>query len=443
MGEEQYYTVTASSLNIRSRPGTEYEVVGSVDRGEEIISPDLEGWAPILLEDDTIGWVSRKYLREGQEAAPGPVEPGKPAPQFSHIDFPIFEKKLTETFGTPDHHQFERKNITLIDLSEFAPSLDHVKDAMTGQKFTRVQGHRLMEGPLKKALRLVCERGLAGELKTYNGCFCIRPMKSGSSPSVHSWGLAIDFNTDTNPYQKPAPSFADMVRDLSDDLVRCFAEAGFEWGGLWHSCKDPMHFQLPWNRKWQASSDPLRPEVYSPEALAAEPIILVPGEFDFDTKAGAIAAIKAECRKQGIDLPEQIAYVLATVQHETCDTFKPVREAFYISDDFDRAEAWRRSHLRYYPYYGRGYVQLTWKDNYRKYSEILGIDLVNHPDLAMEPPTALFILVHGFKHGAFTGKKITDYINSQGANFFKARQCINGFDKAKEIAALAKKFLAA
>ncbi len=121
----------------------------------------------------------------------------------------------------------------------------------------------LLEGPLKKALRLVCERGLAGELKTYDGCFNIRPMKSGRSLSVHSWGLALDFNAETNPFQYPGPSFSDMVRDFSDDFVRCFAEAGFEWGGIWKSVKDPMHFQLPWTQDWQESSAPLRPEVYS------------------------------------------------------------------------------------------------------------------------------------------------------------------------------------
>jgi hypothetical protein len=49
-----------------------------------------------------------------------------------------------------------------------------------------------------------------------------------------------------------------------------------------------------------------------------------------------------------------MAYVLATTQWETAQTFKPVREAFW------KDEEWRRVNLaRYYPYYGRGFVQLT------------------------------------------------------------------------------------
>ena len=156
---------------------------------------------------------------------------------------------------------------------------------------------------------------------------------------------------------------------------------------------------------------------------------------DFSTKQGTIEAIKWECKAQRIGLNTQIAYVLATTEWETAQTFKPVREAFWLSED------WRRNNLRYYPYYGRGYVQLTWKTNYQKYSQILGVDLVNNPDLAMDNNIALFILVHGFKTGTFTGRKITDYINKNSTDFFNARRCINYTDHAYEIKKLAEKYL--
>ena len=100
-----------------------------------------------------------------------------------------------------------------------------------------------------------------------------------------------------------------------------------------------------------------------------------------------------------------------------------------------------QKNLRYYPYYGRGYVQLTWKNNYEKYSGLLGIDLVGTPDLALEPGVAAFVLVHGFKTGTFTGRKISDYISADKTDFVNARRCINGLDKAYEIARLAEKFM--
>ena len=128
---------------------------------------------------------------------------------------------------------------------------------------------------------------------------------------------------------------------------------------------------------------------------------------------------------------------IATTAIETASTFRPVREAFWLSED------WRRRNLRYYPYYGRGFVQITWKNNYEKYSKLLGVDLVNNPDLAMEPGIALFILVHGFKTGTFTGRKISDYINRGQTDFVNARRCINGRDHADDIARLADKFLRA
>jgi len=73
--------------------------------------------------------------------------------------------------------------------------------------------------------------------------------------------------------------------------------------------------------------------------------------------------------------PRWLAYYLATAKWETAGTMQPVREPFWLSEN------WRRLNLRYYPYYGRGYVQLTWKSNYQRQSQAdrTGIDLVTNP----------------------------------------------------------------
>lgn len=157
---------------------------------------------------------------------------------------------------------------------------------------------------------------------------------------------------------------------------------------------------------------------------------------DFSTKEGTVEAIKWECDQHGIGLAHQKAYVLATVEHETAGTFRPIAE-------YGKGKG--RSYGNPDPvtgrvYYGRGYVQLTWKRNYEKYSRILGVDLVSNPDKVMEPNLALFILVHGFKTGAFTGRRITDYINRERVDYRNARRCINGMDRADDIADLARKW---
>lgn len=147
-----------------------------------------------------------------------------------------------------------------------------------------------------------------------------------------------------------------------------------------------------------------------------------------------VKAIRATCEEQGLRMTEQQAYVVATVEHETAGTFAPVREAFWLD------EKWRRENLRYFPYYGRGYVQLTWMSNYEKYSKILKVDMVAHPDIALEPNSARFILVHGFKNGTFTGHNLERFINSNLVDYRSARRVINGLDKADHIKDLAKKW---
>lgn len=130
----------------------------------------------------------------------------------------------------------------------------------------------------------------------------------------------------------------------------------------------------------------------------------------------------------------QWAYVFATVFHETGATFHPVRESPRMSED------WRKRNFRYFPYYGRGYVQLTWDYNYKAYGTKLKIDLLKSPDLAMKPEFSWFILVDGFLKGVFTGRKISDYINATKKDYVNARRCINGTDKAQLIANYAKTF---
>jgi hypothetical protein len=154
--------------------------------------------------------------------------------------------------------------------------------------------------------------------------------------------------------------------------------------------------------------------------------------------AAVRASIVTTCQDVGLGLKPQIAYVLATAEWETNHTFKPVREAFWVKD----AETWRRNHLKYWPYYGRGYVQLTWQKNYDHYGKILGLDLVGNPDLALDHYGSLFVIVQGFKTGAFTGHKLSEYVNATGVNFKAARFCINGQDKAQEIADIAQGYLA-
>ena len=132
------------------------------------------------------------------------------------------------------------------------------------------------------------------------------------------------------------------------------------------------------------------------------------------------------------------AYVLATTFHETARTMEPIREygrgqgRAYGNADPETGQI----------YYGRGYVQLTWKENYRAMGHIVGWDLVAQPELALRPDVALEILFEGMDRGSFTGVGLEDFFTSS-SDWIGARKIINGTDKAEEIAELAKCFYAA
>lgn len=151
---------------------------------------------------------------------------------------------------------------------------------------------------------------------------------------------------------------------------------------------------------------------------------------------GDTRLIMAEAKRYGC-LRNQLAYILATARWETAQTMKPVKEAYWLS------EKWRAENLRYYPWFGRGFVQITWQRNYIKAGQKLDLDLTSDPDVVMQPDIAAKILVAGSMGGWFTGKSIPDYITLSKSDFKEARRVINGTDKAQTIARLAEQYDAA
>ena len=100
---------------------------------------------------------------------------------------------------------------------------------------TKIYCNKQLVEPLKAAFKDLIDRGFIDELKSWDGCFMIRKIRGGVNYSIHSWGLAVDVNA--------AENGLGVDPKLSDGFVKCFTDAGFEWGGLWKR-KDGMHFQL-------------------------------------------------------------------------------------------------------------------------------------------------------------------------------------------------------
>lgn len=130
-----------------------------------------------------------------------------------------------------------------------------------------------------------------------------------------------------------------------------------------------------------------------------------------------------------------LAYPLATTLHETAATMWPIEEYGkgsgqpYGKPDPVTGKA----------YYGRGFVQLTWKENYAKMTPIVqaafpddAIDLVGRPEQALVPVYAAEIMFYGMEAGSFRASSdgqrqtLQRYFSNTRDDAYGAREIING-----------------
>ncbi|WP_170842866.1 hypothetical protein [Pseudomonas panipatensis] len=200
--------------------------------------------------------------------------------------------------------------------------------------------------------------------------------------------------------------------------------------------------------------------IYSREHVAFAPNTPPLSTLSKDNLRNIILEIN-RCYKENYDKANllEIAYMLATVRHEA-NQFND-GEYFSSRPEFgslsyfnkydpvlaDSSDA--RENARFngntqegdgYKYRGRGCVHLTWKNNYLKASRRFSIDFISNPDLASEYRYSVPIMIWGMTEGVFTGRKLSDYINSGGVDYLHARKIINGMDKSSLIAGYALRF---
>ena len=137
----------------------------------------------------------------------------------------------------------------------------------------------------------------------------------------------------------------------------------------------------------------------------------------------------------------QIAYVLSTVKLECA--FKNQKEIWWENRSY-----WKVDPSTWKAYYGRGFIQLTHKYNYEKYTEIIRaswknfkdnnwnilncnqIDLVYNPDIVLQSnDLAAFIIMDWMKNGwpdRIKSKRLDYHINSTKTDYYHARIIVNG-----------------
>ncbi|MEM9218725.1 MAG: hypothetical protein AAGD25_30845 [Cyanobacteria bacterium P01_F01_bin.150] len=147
-----------------------------------------------------------------------------------------------------------------------------------------------------------------------------------------------------------------------------------------------------------------------------------------------------------------LAYILATIWHETARQLYPIHE-YGGTAYFTRMYEHRRDLGNTQPgdgarYCGRGYVQITGRANYHKFSQLLkqffpgeDVDIEANPDLALKPKLSAVIALYGMSHGTFTGRSLSNYIHGGVCDFVGARRIINPDNNGRKIAGYANIFL--
>ena len=117
-----------------------------------------------------------------------------------------------------------------------------IRNFADGKKITHFTCDKKMIPHLEKALRCVAKKQIDiwyleedQLIKNSAGCYANRKIAGTNVWSRHSRGMAIDINV---------PRGANRRINLQPkQVVECFLEAGFRWGGHWKS-PDFMHFEL-------------------------------------------------------------------------------------------------------------------------------------------------------------------------------------------------------
>ena len=157
----------------------------------------------------------------------------------------------------------------------------------------------------------------------------------------------------------------------------------------------------------------------------------------------AIPFLLKWCDHYGVTNPDHIGYIIGTVSGEA--VFLPQKE--WRANPTTQPHIYARQNQYWYTgFFGRGYVQLTWADNYLKLGKELGLgdQLYKNPDMVLEPDIAARICVVGMFKGIFSvdtrfnprpRAKLSLYDQANGSfDFLNARRIVNLTDKASTFA---------
>jgi hypothetical protein len=161
----------------------------------------------------------------------------RPIPAFPQI--PNGPTEIAKVFGDITRYvrndatlspEWEEKFITRLTLPK------PVRYAFSSALITKITVHVLLLPVARLLYEEVTDIGLLDALGPYGGGFVYRPIGDASAISLHSFGIAWDWN----PKEFPLRS----LKKRDPRLLDVFHRYGFLNGGEFAGRKDPMHFQF-------------------------------------------------------------------------------------------------------------------------------------------------------------------------------------------------------
>lgn len=184
---------------------------------------------------DTMNALATNALTDQENARP--VRPSllNSAPPVAVAAPAVIPAVATQPASTPSPVVLASIGKGVSDLSSIKPDLTRIV-APGGAKFT------VAKSAADKFLGLITDLEAAGYKidPTISGGYNPRMIAGTNIPSLHSYGLAIDLNSERNQQGDSTPS------DIPADLARALAaKYGLTWGGDWRGkTRDPMHFEV-------------------------------------------------------------------------------------------------------------------------------------------------------------------------------------------------------
>ena len=111
------------------------------------------------------------------------------------------------------------------EMWEISKDFSWTKDVLVyGKPWNKVYINKDFKKRLSVAFTNLEKAGLHKEIKTFDGCYVLRQVRGKNAISLHSWAMAIDFNSETE-------KLGQEYTNWSGQFIGIMKAAGIYWGG--------------------------------------------------------------------------------------------------------------------------------------------------------------------------------------------------------------------